>query len=249
MDDDNTPDIQGGFGKSYRKEFQSEVWLMPPLYHRVWYWIRMNVQYERFLFPTRKRFGIWVLPGQKLTSLQEIAEAVKWTEWGSEKVPNKKTITGIIHWLESREMVTVESNGKGTLVTVINWHSYNKRKDEKVTAESNAVYPRVGHKEEGKEVKKESKTYYPKPRRPVSPDALRLSEHFEKLWKAYPGIGKRKLAERHYRATVKNEADMDRINYALGNYQDHLKTETWKKPQNGETWFNNWQDWEPTDGQ
>jgi hypothetical protein len=128
------PSIPGGFAKSWRKELDSEIWLMPPLYHRVWYWLRMNVQHEPFLFPTRERFGIWVLPGQRITSLQQIAEGVKWTEWGKEKVPNKRTIMVILDWLANREMVTVESNGRGTLINLVNWSTYNSNSSEKVTA-------------------------------------------------------------------------------------------------------------------
>lgn len=149
--------IPGGFGKSYRKELHSEIWLMPPLYHRTWYWLRMNVQYETFLFPTQGKHGIWVLPGQRITSLQQIAEGVKWTEWGREVIPNKKSIKVILEWLQSREMVTVESNAKGTLITVVNWHTYNWVTDEKVTGESNAEETPSGHKEEGIERKEEKR--------------------------------------------------------------------------------------------
>lgn len=148
-----TPSIPGGFAKSFRKELQSDVWMMPPIYHRVWYWLRLNVQHEAYLFPTRERVGIWVLPGQKITSHRLIAEGVKWTEWGKEKVPNKRTIKAVLDWLEAQEMVTVESNGKGTLITLVNWHSYNAFGATEVTAESNEKYPRSAHKLEGKEVK------------------------------------------------------------------------------------------------
>lgn len=142
----------GGFAKSWRKELHSDVWLMPPIYHRVWYWLRLNVQHTTYLFPTQGRFGIWVLPGQRITSLRQIAEGVAWKEWGVEKVPNTKTVKAVLGWLEGQEMVTVESNAKGTLVSIVNWHSYNDIPDEKVTDESNSERitdgTRSGHKEE-----------------------------------------------------------------------------------------------------
>ena len=143
--------IPGGYTKAWRKELSSEIWLMPPLYHRVWYWLRMNVQHEVFLFPTRGRTGIWVLPGQRITSLQQIAEGVRWTEWGRDVTPNKKSIKDVLDWLESREMVTVESNAKGTLVTIVNWHTYNGIGLEQVTGKGNSEVTRSGHKEEGEE--------------------------------------------------------------------------------------------------
>lgn len=70
------------------------------------------------------------------------------------------------------------------------------------------------------------------------------SDCFEELWKIYPSKDGRKAAFKHFTSTVKNEADCQRIRKALNNYLDHLKAETWKKPKNGATWFNNWQDWE-----
>lgn len=161
--------IPGGFGKSWRKELQSDVWLMPPIYHRVWYWLRLNAQYETFLFPTREQFGIWVLPGQRITSLRQIAEGVKWVEWGREVVPNVKTVKTVLDWLESREMVTVESNAKGTLVSIVNWHTYNDLPAKEVTAQSNSQGTRSGYKEERIERIEEKTKPLP------SPEACRLS--------------------------------------------------------------------------
>ena len=79
-----------------------------------------------------------------------------------------------------------------------------------------------------------------------------LSEFFGKLWKAYPNKDGRKAAEKHYYATVKNASDMERIDFALGNYLNHIEANKIdpKFIKNGSTWFNNWQDWEVTeDGQ
>lgn len=69
------------------------------------------------------------------------------------------------------------------------------------------------------------------------------SSKFSEIWDLYPVKAGRKMAERHFLASVKNEQDWKDINIALINYKAHLKKETWKKPQNGSTWFNNWQDW------
>lgn len=71
-----------------------------------------------------------------------------------------------------------------------------------------------------------------------------LSECFETLWSRYPLKDGKKAALRHFMATVKDEADCQRISKSLDNYLSHLETESWKKPKNGSTWFNNWQDWE-----
>jgi predicted N-acyltransferase len=128
-------------------------------------------------------------------------------------------------------MVTAESNANGTLISITNWHSYNKPTPDKVTAESNAKGTRSGHKLEGiegKEVKNKI-----------------LSDFFEKIWNAYPKKDGKKQAGRHYFATVTNDTDMEQINLALGNYLNHIETNKieLKFIKNGSTWFNNWQDW------
>lgn len=157
--------------------------MMPPVYHRVWYWLRLNVQHETYLFPTREKVGIWVLPGQRITSLQQIAEGVKWTEWGKEKVPNKRTIKAVLDWLEAQEMVTIESNAKGTLITIVNWHSYNHVADGKVTVKSNAQYTRSAHKEE--EIEKKDKKHLPAKTPPA--DSRLFSDWFRYAFEVVQG--------------------------------------------------------------
>jgi len=240
MNDRGIPGIKGGYAPSHRKELDSDIWMMPPLYHRVWYWLRLTVQYDTYLFPTRRQFGIYVLPGQRLTSLQLIAEGVKWTEYGREVIPNKKSIKDILGWLESQEMVTIQSNEKGTLITLVNWHSYNSCANEKVTGQSNAEVTQHGHKEEREERKEVKPTYIVH-----HGQEFTLPEWFGKLWGAYPRKDGRKEAERHFNATIKTESDMRRINWALGKYLAHIVGKDPQYIKTGKVWFNNWHDWIP----
>lgn len=66
---------------------------------------------------------------------------------------------------------------------------------------------------------------------------------FENVWKEYPNRVGKKEALRHYKSTVKDADDAQDVLIALANYKEHLSVNDWKKPQNGSTWFNNWQDW------
>lgn len=66
---------------------------------------------------------------------------------------------------------------------------------------------------------------------------------FAEIWKRYPQKLGKKEAIRHFKASVKKEQDWRDINKALDKYLNHLKENTWKKPQHGSTWFNNWRDW------
>lgn len=73
----------------------------------------------------------------------------------------------------------------------------------------------------------------------------RLKAGFQTLWGRYPIDGRdgRKEAEKHYTASVTTDEHLAEITTALDNYIEHLSHETWKKPKNAKTWFNNWRDW------
>lgn len=88
------------------------------------------------------------------------------------------------------------------------------------------------HKEGEKEGEKEGKYDAEKP--------------FEEIWQRYPVKDGKKYAYKHFKATIKNDEDVGCINSALDKYLAHLALpiNSYKKPKNGKTWFNNWEDWE-----
>jgi hypothetical protein len=144
--------MQRGFTKAWRKELDSDIWLMPPVYHRVWYWLRLKAQHEEYLFPTRKLFGIWVLPGQRLTSIQEIANGVRWFDNHREITPDKRTIVRVLEWLEFHDAITFTCNTYGTIITIINWDIYNHVEAEPVTIDTpRNVYKKRMYKNNNKE--------------------------------------------------------------------------------------------------
>lgn len=67
---------------------------------------------------------------------------------------------------------------------------------------------------------------------------------FEKRWQSYPSKDGRKEAFRHFKATVTAE-NIPLLDAALDKYLTHLSLpqNSYKRPKNGSTWFNNWQDW------
>ena len=106
---------------------------MPPLYQRVFYYLRQQAKWKPEEFPTRQNFKIALNPGQLITSLSLIARGVSWYEYGVERRPNKKTIQNILRWLEGNGKVTVESNEHGTYINITNWTTYNHIENEEVT--------------------------------------------------------------------------------------------------------------------
>lgn len=124
---------KNGFIKKWRKEVGSDIWQMPPLYNRVWNFLLVYVEWRPTIFPTQKRFGIHVNSGQKITSLNNIADNVSWKEYGVTKTPNRKTIKKILEWLDFNEMISIESNRQGTYISICNWGKYQSDENEDET--------------------------------------------------------------------------------------------------------------------
>ena len=150
--------MKSGFAKTYRKVLLSDVWKMPPLYHRVFQYLILKASFEPDMFPTKRKYNINLLPGQLITSMSVIAQGVSWTEYGVEKIPNKKIIKDILDWLKFNEMIILVSNASGTYVEVVNWRTYHSFSSEKVTQKKRNV-DTLKELKELKEVKKKNKTF------------------------------------------------------------------------------------------
>ncbi len=98
-------------------------------------------------------------------------------------------------------------------------------------------------REKKKGVTPRNATKRPEQNREENTNTVDLKAGFEKLWGKYPAKDGRKEAEKHFSASVKTDSDLADCTKALANYLEHLRRETWKKPKNGSTWFNNWRDW------
>jgi DNA-binding transcriptional regulator YhcF (GntR family) len=116
-----------GYIKDYRKELDSAIWMMPPLYHRIWQYLKYMVNHQENKIPMKDGTFLTIKPGQHLTSVREIAKNVGWYEGVKWKEPNPKTVSTILDWLEKQSMIKID-RGKGnkqyTLITLINWDLY-----------------------------------------------------------------------------------------------------------------------------
>lgn len=113
-----------GWIKDWRKELESNIWLMPPLYHRVWQWIKYNVNHEPNKVPFKDGKVVEVGKGEKITSYRQIANGVGYYERGIWREPNVKTIRDILEWLRNEQMIDIESNSQYTRIKVLNWGIY-----------------------------------------------------------------------------------------------------------------------------
>lgn len=134
--------------------------------------------------------------------------------------------------LRSTGEITSKSSNKNTVFIVNNYDLYqgsNKQNNEPVTSKEQTDNIQITTTKESKEVKKDiNKTM-------CKADANAL---FERLWKAYPnkrGKGQVSDAKKKKIAEI-GEEEMQR---AMARYIEELEQQTWKKTQNGSTFFNN----------
>ena len=82
--------------------------------------------------------------GQHLTSVRDIAKNIGWYEGVKWQEPNPKTVSTILTWLEKQDMIRVD-RGKGnrqyTLITLVNWDSYQVNEVEGNSKETGREHP------------------------------------------------------------------------------------------------------------
>ncbi|MFJ7933679.1 hypothetical protein [Sporosarcina sp. NPDC096371] len=153
----------GGFIKDFRSELRSDIWMMPPLYHRVWQYLKYKVNHSPNKIPMEDGNFFSIKPGQHLTSVRSIAQGVGYYEGLAWKEPNPKTVSTILAWLEKQQMIEIDrgrGNRQYTLVTVSNWDLYqveNGEGNSKGTVSGEAREQRADIKKNDKECIKNNK--------------------------------------------------------------------------------------------
>lgn len=125
-----------GWIKDYRKEIDSDIWAMPPLYFKVWQYLKYMVNHQVNAIPMSDGSKEIINIGQRLTSYRAIAKGVAYYENRVYKEPNPKTIKKILEWLEKNHMITLD-HGRGnkqyTKITIVNYSTYQSKDNEQVT--------------------------------------------------------------------------------------------------------------------
>ncbi len=154
-----------GYIFDHRKELESDVWLLPPMNHRVWQWLKYMVNHSEARIPNKDGTFTIIKPGQHATSYRHIAKGVGYYEGLKWKEPNPKTVKTILNWLESQGMISVKGNTNGTVVTVENWDLYQKESvkgNTKVTLKKHSLDTNNNDKEELKNDNNDNKkTFIP----------------------------------------------------------------------------------------
>lgn len=125
-----------GWIKDYRKEIDSDIWVMPPLYLKVWQYLKYMANHQTSTIPMTDASKETIERGQHLTSYRTIAKKVAYYENRVYKEPNAKTIKKILEWLEKNNMIKLEhgsGNRQYTKITIVNYEIYQCKEEEQVT--------------------------------------------------------------------------------------------------------------------
>lgn len=124
-----------GYTRSWRLEVDEDdpLWSMPPLYHRVFFYLRQQANSETKLMRMPRSLGMYVSAGMLVTSLQAIADGVAYHERMRKVAPNKKIIAEILRWLQYAGKIRYESNGLGTVIWLENADTYIETRQVKLT--------------------------------------------------------------------------------------------------------------------
>ena len=136
-----------GWIKLHRKIVNSDIYVMPPLYLRVFERLIIEANHADkeipYKFPgesvTTKKL---IRRGERLTSLRQICRWVGWYERGVFKEPNVRTIKEILGWLVENSMIEIyptQSNREGTHYKVHGYEVYQNKEPTEVTESKQSV--------------------------------------------------------------------------------------------------------------
>jgi len=119
--------MERGFVKQWRKEMESEIWEMPPLYFKVWRYLLMTADYKT---------GVWK------GTYNSIANGVRWTENHKEITPSKSQIREIITFLNRLTATSQTASHLRLTLTIVNWGTYQSTNTQPPhTQEDNRLTP------------------------------------------------------------------------------------------------------------
>lgn len=225
-----------GWIKVHRSLVEHDLWLSEP-FTRAQAWVDLLMLANHQVGHIRRR-GIKVTVKRGQVGYSQEGLALRW-RWSKGKVIR------FLAELREDNRISQETELKNVAVTALisitNYDQYQGNSTEDKTEDGTVNGPKTEPKTEPKTVLEQECKEVKKERSKPSSD---IESFFEELWQAYPRKDGKKEALRHYKASVKTEADMDRINDALGNYLESVVDKELQYIKTGKVWFNNWQDWE-----
>lgn len=188
---------------------------------------------EGFISPR----GVVVVVHRGQVGMSELQLSIRW-KWSRTKT--KK----YLDLLEKECQIKQHRDNVSLLLTIVNYDMYQSKEHQKEQQKDTRKTPEEQQKDTNNNGNNKNNK-----NKPTTEFERERLDFFEQAWNIYPRKIGKPSALRFYLKTVKTDADINRINGALGNYLDSTKDTDSKFIKHGSTWFNNWQDWEVTNAE
>lgn len=226
--------MQEGYIKLHRCILDSS-WSKQPDFVAVWVYCLLRGNYKSSDVVTKGGGIVHLEPGQFITSREQISIGTGVQESKVERV---------LKVFKSEQQIEQRNCGYYRVISILNWSKYQQNEQEFEQCLNNERTINEQCLNTDKKVKKVNNK-----NKPITEFERERLDFFEQAWSIYPRKIGKPSALRFYLKTVKTDADINRINGALGNYLDSTKDTDSKFIKHGSTWFNNWQDWEVTNAE
>lgn len=133
--------MERGYLKLYRKSLDSAVWDNPKLW-RFWSWCLMKASYKERTVMVGMQ-AVPLKPGQFVFGRKKAAAETKLSE---------QSCRTCLNWLKNAEKLTIKATNKYTVITVVNWGTYNGMKEKSNQQDNQGAtskQPANNHEQEG----------------------------------------------------------------------------------------------------
>ena len=230
------PPAAGGYVKLYRQSLYNG-WLHNPILWVFWCWCLLKASHQEHVVTVGYQ-RITLQPGQFVFGRKVAAAELKLSE---------KNIRTCVNRLKSANNLTIKTASKYSIITIVNWNTYQPRQGEKGQQvgqqsgqEGASKGPARGHKQEFKKGKTQTIT---------AADGIQwaIDDLFEGMWEQNPRKERKDDALKAFRSSVRTTADAENFKAALLRYINYINesgTEARFIKQGG-TFFKAWQEWVP----
>ncbi|RJO62612.1 MAG: hypothetical protein C4542_02910 [Dehalococcoidia bacterium] len=116
--------IVGGYYIKARRIQESEIAHQPPHYREVWDWLIANANHA-----PRNIYGKTIQRGQLHCTIDDIREGLHWHVGYRKQTYKKHDCENAMKWLTKAEMITTTRTGRGAIITVLNYDTYQNPKN------------------------------------------------------------------------------------------------------------------------
>lgn len=213
-------DVNDGYVPLFRKCLDSQAFQDAELW-KAWCWCLLKASYkERWISIKAGRGDIQIKlkEGQFIFGRKSAAKELRM---------KPSSVRNRMQKLENMQNLDIQADTHFSIVTICNWNVYKELMFRDRTGNRTT---KGQPKDTNNKVNKVNNIN---------------NAHFEQLWSKYPNKVSKHKAQEKFIDSVKTEEDHALINKALENYKKHLELNTWKKVQDGKTWFNDkeWRSW------